>query len=323
MFREQPNPEFEAELSYAIKNVGEIKFSMPIDLAVKENFWIHSDKTSKIAALKNFAANLSAEELFKIIDKPDEELSIAEIATILHEVLGNEKFSELVETCVAQSKNFNDRAKFILENELPDEIILKHLKYLNCENSLTVLEKYFDTLTVEKINYLSKNMPPKEIIRVIKDQKTFTEKISSLINDLNRENDWANYLIDDIELFKATNLRDDVIIFFVYAFVKCKKDLNVLADALLAKKEIIKSSLRLQVVCRYVWAAYKKSAGNISAAEKAKSKAEDALMGIFNEITERLESVPKNGSEFEFTEYKAHILPPCTVKLKIGIFARL
>ena len=316
MFREQPNPEIEAELSDAIKNVGEIQFSLPIDLAVKENFWIHSDKTSKIAALKNFAANLSAEELFKIIDKPDEELSIAEIATVLHEVLGNEKFSELVETCVAQSKNFNDWAKFILENELPDEIILKHLKYLNCENNLKVLEKYFDTLTVEKINSLSESLPPKEIIRIIKDHKTFAEKISSLINDSTRENDWANYLIDDIELFKTINLRDDVIIFFVYAFVKCKKDLNVLADALLAKKEIIKSSLRLQVVCRYAWAAYKKSAGDISAAEKAKFKAEDALMGIFNEITERLEFVTENGSEFEFTEHKAHILPPCTGKIK-------
>lgn len=70
-------------------------------------------------------------------------------------------------------------------NELSPEIILPRFDKLSGENQLATFEKYFDTLSVDELAELvaamEKSFEPDEILRAVRNKKTFAKKFLLLV----------------------------------------------------------------------------------------------------------------------------------------------
>ena len=178
--------------------------------------------------------------------------------------------------------------------------------------------KYFDELPADKIADMVKDLPPDEILAAIKDKATFCEKFPKLVKRSNKKFDWAQCLLDNVAIFSEINVGEDrkiqvdedVMIFFMYEWVKRDKPLHELTS--LFQQEIdVNASLYAKIIYLYICAAHERNIGSGRHSERM-NQAQEAVAEIFNKRVKALENQSQNPIEnFNFDIPKAHVLPPC------------
>lgn len=218
-------------------------------------------------------------------------------------------------------------------NDFPLEVISSCFDKLNNENKLAAFEKYFDTLSVKELAAwvadMEKVLSPAEIFHAVTDKKTFNEKFPTLVERSDKKFLWAQYFIDNRELFRLTKLCDDIMIFFMYETVKRAKnlkDLYELIKLLREKKDDIESSPRVKIIYEYICAAFAKhyanqceAVGNVfkrdeylNLRDKCLDEVGKSFMEIFNDFIFKVEAqADKPDENFSLPRHIAHVLPPC------------
>ena len=205
-------------------------------------------------------------------------------------------------------------------NDLPTEMILTYWDKLNVDNKRAAFVKYFDALPADKLADMAKDLPPAEFVDSVIDKRTFTQKISAIIERSNQKFYWALYLLGNVTLFRKIKVGEDVMIFFVYEWVKREKPLNKLVDLLQEKRDAINASLYAKIVCLYICAAHERNIGS-GRHKELMNRAQKAVAEIFNRRVDVLKSQSQNPAEIVHFDYpEAHILPPCENPRKICSF---
>ena len=227
-----------------------------------------------------------------------------------------------------------DNITVLNPNDLSPEIILLHFNELSNENKLAAFEKYFDTLSDDRLaayvadmeNFLS----PDEILNAVADKKTFNEKFPLLTERSEKKFLWAQYFTDNPELFRQAKLCDDVMIFFMYEVVKRitgdLNDVNKLIKLLKEKEADIESSPHVKIIYSYICAAFAKHYAKqredavdelrrdeyLSKHEQFLKDVDEPFTKIFNDLVRKIETQAENPDEkFFIPKHDAHVLPPC------------
>ncbi len=128
-----------------------------------------------------------------------------------------------------------------------------------------------------------------------------SKKFSACISNSKFKFQCAEFLRNNLELFKTLDVDDETLIFMMYAAAKENKNSREFLASLNSRKKISEHAPRVRIIHHYLCAGFYKARGEFDKMQSRINKASQIFVDIFNIPLDNWENFPE----------LSHVLPPC------------